>query len=117
MTADDIRTIGQIIGYAVVGAFIAWKVHRAEQRAGEAKDEAEQAKQFAEPTGNGFAKGVKDALVTLQEAAAEQKVATERIEARQQQDSGLLYSHIQAHANADVLKGTRYESPSDPNAP
>lgn len=117
MNADDIRTIGQIIGYAIVGAFIAWKVHKTEKRAEEAKEEAEKAKNFAEPTGNGFAKYVKDSLAELKDAANESRIATERIEARQQQDSGLLYSHIQAHANADVLKGARHESSPDPNAP
>lgn len=117
MNSDDLRNIGEVAGYLVIGGFIAWKAHKAEKRASEAKDEAEKAKDFSEPTGNGFAKYVKDSLAQLKEAANESHVATERIEARQQQDSGLLYSHIQAHANADVLKGARHESPSDPNAP
>lgn len=131
MTGDDWQTLGQVTGYVLLGIVVTWKAHKAEVNAKAARvnsaaakdnsataaDNSQLAKEFAEPTGNGFAKTVRDALACLQASAGEQKVATERIEARQTQDSGMLYSHIQSHANADVLKGAHRESASDPNSP
>lgn len=109
MNGEDWRNIGEVAGYLLIGSYIAYKAHRAEQQ-------AKKAKEYSEPTGNGFAKNVKDALVCLQVSAAEQKNATERIELRQAQDSTMLYDHIKAHANADVLKGALREPPSETNA-
>lgn len=102
MNADDWQKVGEVAGYIIVGAFIAYKAHRAEMQ-------AKKAKEYSQPTGNGFAQSVKDSLQTLQ-------TATDRIELRQSQDSTMLYDHIKAHANADVLKGALREPPSDPNA-
>lgn len=110
MTSDDWQRLGQACLFVIIGGYTAYKAHKSEQQ-------AKKAKEFAEPTGNGFAKNVKDALTHLQESALEQKQTSDRIEARQVQSESMLISHITAHANADVLKGTRGESPSDPNAP
>lgn len=110
MTGDDWRNVGEIVGYATIGGYIAYKAHRAEQQ-------AKRAKEYSQPTGNGFAQNVKDSLAGLQASAAEQKTAIERIELSQSKDSTMLYDHIRAHANADVLKGARVESPQDPHAP
>lgn len=96
MTPDDLRTLGEVAGYLVVGGFVAWKAHKAEKN-------AKQAEIYAKPTGNGFANEVRDALG--------------RIEGRQQRDGEMLYDHIRAHANADVLKGSWHDAPSDPNSP
>lgn len=107
MTGDDWIMLGKVLGAIVVGGYFAVKLHLAEQQ-------AKKAKEFAEPTGNGFAKNVKDALADLQEKAADQATATTRIEEAQARDAGMLYDHIRAHANADVLKGARNDSPSGP---
>lgn len=96
MTAEDWQNLGSVAVFVVIGGWGAWQAHKA--------------KKFAEPTGNGFAKGVKDALADLQEKAT-------RIEEAQSRDSGMLYDHIRAHANADVMKGAHRESASDPNTP
>lgn len=96
MTGDDWQKIGEIAGYVALGALVTWKAHRAEMQ-------AKKAKEYSQPTGNGFAGTVKDALV--------------RIEAAQAKDATMLYDHIRAHANADVMKGAHRESPSDPNSP
>lgn len=96
MTGDDWSTAGQIAGYAILGIIVTYKAHRAEMQ-------AKKAKEYSQPTGNGFAGTVKDALV--------------RIEAAQAKDATMLYDHIRAHANADVMKGAHRESPSDPNSP
>jgi hypothetical protein len=131
VSAEDWRQIGEVVGYITVGLFVAYKAHKAERNAAaanvnsaaakvnsaDAKMNAQEARDFAAPVGNGFARYVKDSLACLQNSAAEQKQATERIELRQQQDSTMLYDHIKAHANADVLKGAHRDSPSDPNAP
>lgn len=104
MTGDDWQKLAELAGIAIVAGFLALKSHRAEMQ-------AKKAKEYSQPTGNGFAANVKDALASLQ-------TATERIEARQVQDGGMLYDHIKAHANADVMKGAMHrESPSDPNSP
>lgn len=103
MTAEDWQNIGSVAVFVVIGGWGAWQAHKA--------------KKFAEPTGNGFAKGVKDALSDLQEKASDQAAATTRIEEAQARDSGMLYDHIKAHANADVMKGVHRDSASDPNSP
>jgi hypothetical protein len=110
VTPDQWETAGRYAGLVALGLGAAYKAHRAEM-------EAKKAKQFSAPTGNGFAQNVKDSLACLQTSAEAQKNATERIELRQSQDSTMLYDHIKAHANADVLKGVHRESPSDPNSP
>lgn len=110
MSPDDWMTAAKICGAAIVGGFFAIKLHMTEKN-------SKKAEIYSKPTGNGFASEVKDALTCLQASAAEQKNATERIELRQSQDSTMLYDHIKAHANADVLKGARNESPSDPHSP
>lgn len=103
MTGDDWQKLAELAGVAIVAGFIALKSHRAEMQ-------AKKAKEYSQPTGNGFAGTVKDALTSLQQT-------TERIEAAQAKDSIMLYDHIRAHANADVMKGAHRESPSDPNSP
>lgn len=110
MTADDWILLGKILGGVLVGGYFAYKLHRAE-------DQAKKAKEFAEPTGNGFAKTVKDSLAVLEASATAQKIATDRIELRQTQDSKMLVDHITAHANADVLKGTRGDTTSNSDTP
>lgn len=96
MTGDDWQKVGEIGSYIVLGLLVTYKAHRAEMQ-------AKKAKEYSQPTGNGFAATVKDALV--------------RIEAAQAKDATMLYDHIRAHANADVMKGAHRESPSDPNSP
>jgi hypothetical protein len=110
VNGEDWRQFGEVAGYLAVGAYVAYKAHRAEMQ-------AKKAKEYSQPTGNGFAANVKESLACLQASAADQKQATERIELRQSQDSTMLYDHIKAHANADVLKGAHRESTPDPNAP
>lgn len=124
MTGETWQNIGSVAAYVCLGIIVTWKAHKAEVNAkaaklnsAAAKDNSQAAKEFAEPTGNGFARTVKEALACLQASAAEQKMATERIELRQSQDSTMLYDHIKAHANADVLKGVHRESASNPDAP
>lgn len=96
MTPDDWILFGKIVGAAVAGGWITWKLHSTEKKAGKAEI-------YAKPTGNGFANEVKQSLA--------------RIEASQQRSDQILFNHIMAHADADVLKGVRSESPSDPNSP
>lgn len=117
MTGDDWQKIGEVAAYALLGGLVTYKAHRAEMQAKKAKENAASARDFSEPTGNGFAKYVKDSLACLQESATDQRQATERIELRQSQSDNLLYDHIRAHANADVMKGAHRESASDPNSP
>lgn len=102
MNSGDWQTIGQVAGYLTLGLIVTYKAHRAEMQ-------AKKAKEYSQPTGNGFAGTVKDALTSLQQT-------TERIESAQAKDSTMLYDHIRAHANADVMKGAHRES-SQENSP
>lgn len=95
MKADDWQMVGQIAGWICLGALVTWRAWRAEKQ-------AEQAKTYAKPTGNGFANEVTGALA--------------RIEERQQRSDKVLFDHITAHANADIMRSGR-ESPSNPNTP
>lgn len=74
MSPDDWRALGEIVGLVSLSGYTAWKARKAEK--------------YAKPTGNGFAKSVKDSLARI-----EQKV--ERTEEK-------IDHHIAAHADAEV---------------
>lgn len=74
MSPEDWRALGEIVGLVSLGGYTAWKARKAEK--------------YAKPTGNGFAKSVKDSLARIEKA---QKRTEEKID-----------HHIAAHADAEV---------------
>ena len=84
MNIEDATAVGQGLAWvavAVASGYGAWKARTASKSAGDSKDAAQKAAELSAPTGNGFAKSVKDSL--------------ERIEKK-------IDDHISAHANAEV---------------
>ncbi|MFC0628537.1 hypothetical protein [Kribbella deserti] len=84
MNADDLQALGQALAFLALGGYTAWQSRRS-------KNEAKAAKEYAKPTGNGFAQTVKDSLA--------------RIESRSERTEKVLLDHIQAHADADIKRG------------
>lgn len=74
MSPEDWRALGEVVGLVGLGLYTAWKARKAEK--------------YAKPTGNGFAKSVKDSLARI-----EQKV--DRTEDK-------IDHHIAVHADAEV---------------
>lgn len=74
------------VALLVVGVHGKWEQYRTRKK-------AEKAVELSQPTGNGFAKRVTDALT--------------RIEETQKKDSEMLYEHLRAHANSDVMNSPR----------
>lgn len=80
------QAIGGALALAALAAHGKWEAYRTRKK-------AEKAVELSAPTGNGFAKTVKEALA--------------RIEAKQNSDSDMLLEHLRMHANSDVLNHPR----------
>lgn len=74
ITPEDAGRIGELVVLASLGGYGAWKAHKAEK--------------YAKPTGNGFAKSVKDSLA--------------RIETKVDRTEEKIDHHVAAHADAEV---------------
>lgn len=79
MTADDLKSIGEVAAFLLLGGYTAWKSHKA-------------AKQTV-ATGNGFAKFVKEHLTEIKDQVG-------RTEKK-------IDDHIASHADADVHRGRK----------
>lgn len=84
------QLIAAAVAAVVVSVYSKWEAWKTRKT-------AEKAVELSKPTGNGFANEVKQSLA--------------RIEERQQRSDQVLFDHITSHANADVMKGARNESP------
>jgi hypothetical protein len=68
MTPDQITTLGQTIGFLVIGGYAAWKAHRSDRQ--------------TRATGNGFADFVKAELASISRRVDEQGARLVRMEDR-----------------------------------
>lgn len=111
MTPEAWSAAAAIVGslsLAVSGVVIA-RVNAAHKTAAEARDEATQAKDFAQPTGNGYADRTIRALARIEEQQAAMSAAIRDVAERQARTNGWLTRHLSDHAQNDIAHHNREE--------
>lgn len=75
VTPEQWRAVGEAVGPMVIAGLAWWEAHKG-------KKESRKAKEFAEPTGNGFARQVTDALDRIEDKQGSQSKDLKRVKKR-----------------------------------
>ena len=111
MTGEAWAAIAAIVGslsVAVSGVLVA-KVNATTRAASEAAEAATAARDYAQPTGNGYADETRDALRRIEETQREHTGAIRDLTERHVRTNGWLTRHLADHAQNDIRNSNREE--------